>query len=414
MTNHRVLVLSLIFPPDGVSSAQLLGEIAEDLSVGKMEVEVVTTQPHYNVDESARNAQPIEWDWHRLTGRSVFKGIPVVHLRMPQKSGGSAGRIAQWLWFHVGSLLIIAKRRGKYDSILTISPPPTVAIVGGLAAKLTKARLVFCVWELYPEILVAMDVVKRGSGLHHALRLIERLTYQLADVIAVLQDPMAAGIAKEFPKYAHKLKTVPTFADVDFLKPVNRETKLRLETGFLTEQILFGYAGNLGASEDLKPVLEVASELGAHGFLICGDGTDRESLESNSAGQQNVHFTGQLPYERVPEIIGSCDVALVVLSPGVGHEALPSKVYRTMACGRPILAICDAGTPLAELVQAEEIGLVADPTDIGAIFDAATELAENENMRKEMALRARSLAVERFSRSAVTETYRSLLTGVNA
>lgn len=411
--SKRVLILSLIFPPDGVSSAQLLGEIAEDLDRDGIEVEVITTTPHYNIDSAAQAEQPMRWKWHRLSARSTFKGMPVLHLRMPAKSGGSIGRITQWIWFHLGSAVAIAGRRRKYHSILTISPPPTVAIVGGLAAKLTKARLVFCVWELYPEILVALNVVERSSLLHRALRVLEGATYRLADTVAVLHEPMREQIGHEFPQFEDKVHVVPTFADVDFLKPLSHCTNLRKECQLDEFSIVFGYAGNLGASEDLRPVLEAAELVPDAAFLVSGDGSERTALEELAGDRmlRNVVFTGQLPYARMPEVIGTCDVALVVLAPGLGHEALPSKAYRTMACGRPILAVCDSDTPLAHLVLDHGIGLVAPPEYPDQIAAAAQKLGSDAELRAAMGERARRVAVDQFSRDAVTSKYRDLLIG---
>lgn len=407
----RILILSLIFPPDGVSSAQLLGEIAEDLHLADNEVEVFTTSPHYNADEAALASQPITWSWHRLTGVSDYRGIRVTHLRMPPKSAGSVGRIFQWLWFHLGTAVLMPSRLRRLDSVLTISPPPTVAIVGGIAARISRARLVFCVWELYPEILVALDVVRRGSLLHRVLERLERTTYALSDVISVLHEPMREQVMEKYPEFADRIEVVPTFADVDFLRPLDRETALRSEVGIPADRIVVGYAGNLGVSEDLRPVLNAAAELPDVHFLICGDGSDRQGLEEvvGDLGLSNVDFTGQLPYQRVPEIIASCDIALVVLSTGVGSEALPSKVYRTMACGRPILAVCDDDTPLASLVRSESLGVVADPRSATSIANAIRVLAEDEGKRQAMSNAARTIAVEKFSRGAVTSRYEQLL-----
>ena len=50
----RVLIYSLVFPPDGVSTGQIMGELAVDLARLGHTVGVVTTQPHYNRDELAR------------------------------------------------------------------------------------------------------------------------------------------------------------------------------------------------------------------------------------------------------------------------------------------------------------------------------------------------------------------------
>lgn len=407
----RVLVLTLIFPPDGVSTAQLLGEIAEDLSGAGDEVSIVTTSPHYNHDAAASAEQPLRWRWHRLVADSTFKGMEVMHVRMPSKSGGSAGRIAQWVWFHVVSTVLMFGRRKTFDSVLTVSPPPTVALVASLFKRINGSRVVFAVWELYPEILVTLRVLRRGSPTHRVLQWLEKQTYEKVDAITVLHAPMLEAVIRVAPSAAEKTTIIPTFADTDFLSPADRMTALRDEYE-LGERFVVGYAGNLGTAEDLTPVFVAAEKLPEVVFLISGDGTERERLEKFVAerGLDNVVFTGQLPYARVPEITATADVCLVVLSPGVGGEALPSKVYRIMSCGRPVLAITEHMSPLGKLVHEGGVGLVAAPEEPNEIVAAIETLLTDDQARAAMREAARTLAVERFSRGAVTQQYRELLT----
>ena len=54
----HILVLSLVFPPDGVSTAVIVGEIATDLQTSGHQVTVVTTSPHYTRDAQAEARQP--------------------------------------------------------------------------------------------------------------------------------------------------------------------------------------------------------------------------------------------------------------------------------------------------------------------------------------------------------------------
>jgi colanic acid biosynthesis glycosyl transferase WcaI len=49
----NVLILSLFFTPDGVSTARIMAELAVDLERAGHDVSVITTQPHYNRDAEA-------------------------------------------------------------------------------------------------------------------------------------------------------------------------------------------------------------------------------------------------------------------------------------------------------------------------------------------------------------------------
>lgn len=410
----NILLLSLIFPPDGVSSAQLLGEIVDDLSKdGAMEVTVVTTSPHYNVDEKAQALQPITWAWHRLYGKSDFNGASVWHVFMPKKAESSIMRAIQWLWFHLCSLVLAASLCRKADVVLTVSPPPTITVVATLLKVLFRKPFVYVMWELYPQILVTLGYLNKDSWLHRVLIKLEKFTYKKANRIIALHEPMRIAVGQRVANALEKTTVIPTFADVDFLKPMSSDTSLRRKYN-LTEKFVVGYAGNLGPSEDLSIVLEAALQLPDVAFLICGDGTERKRLESYASENalKNVIFTGHLPYEMVPEITATADVSLVVLTEGVGEEALPSKVYKVMACGRPVLAVSGPQSPLSDLVTSLSVGRAVTDYSQNTLARAIEKMKAEPDHLVSMGVNARDAAIERFSRESVTRDYRELLLSV--
>ena len=411
----RVLLLSLIFPPDGVSTAQLLGELAVDLNEAGLHVEVLTTTPHYNVDAVAQAGQPLEAARLGLASRSSYNGIPVTHVAMPAKAAGRVARSLQWLWFHIASFLIAIKRRNDYDVILTVSPPLTIAVVAAALRKLTGKPFVFLVWELYPEILVRLDKLKRGSVMHKLLSRIEKFSYEQADSIGVLHEPMGEQVAAVVGE-SDKIVVLPTFADTDEMRPLPVEESMRSAYD-LEGKFVVGYAGNLGVSQDLAVVLQAAKLLAGKpeiAFVIAGDGTERARLEELAEELQlkNVMFLGQLPYLVVPELTATFDVGLVVLSEGVGAEALPSKTYKIMACGRPVLAVAEQASPLVELVLGERAGFCTPPGDAAALAKQIADCTEDQASVREAGDRAREVALNRFSRSVVTRQYVDLLQDV--
>lgn len=417
MLRPRLLILTLIFPPDGVSTSQLLGEIAQDLHSTEFQVSVLTTSPHYNVDHEAQRSQPISWNWHRLTGTSEFHGIRVTHIRMTKKASSRVARATQWAWFHIASLIVGASRRRGIDVILTVSPPPTIALVAWLLNKLSGSPFVFGVWELYPEILVKLGKLKSGSILHRLLQVVERQTYRGADAITVLHFPMKAAVISALPSVAQKVRTIPTFADTEFLRPIADSSSFREAYG-LDDKFVVGYAGNLGVSQDLTSLMRAAKLLKQDTsivFLIAGDGSEKTRLEdmAEENGLLNVVFTGHLPYSLVPEITAACDLCVVTLAKDVSDEALPSKVYRVMACGKPILAITSQPSPLSELVTTFDIGVVASPDDPSMLVEVITSSRVSKGL-EDAGCRARQLAVEKFSRKVVMESYREIIRSVLA
>src|SRR5687767_6475473 len=102
----RVLVLTLVFPPDGVSTAVIFGEVSADLKRAGHDVIVITTTPHYNRDQAAETRQPLSRVWSGLLYRSDYHGIPVLHVAMPRKTASVGRRLLAWAQFHVLSLVV--------------------------------------------------------------------------------------------------------------------------------------------------------------------------------------------------------------------------------------------------------------------------------------------------------------------
>src|SRR6185503_10069079 len=84
----RILLHTLVFPPDGVSTSTLLSELAQDLQFKGHQITVLTTLPHYNRDLDAEAKQPLEPRLGGLYSISEHYGMRVIHTWMPRKGQG--------------------------------------------------------------------------------------------------------------------------------------------------------------------------------------------------------------------------------------------------------------------------------------------------------------------------------------
>jgi len=84
-------------------------------------------------------------------------------------------------------------------------------------------------------------------------------------------------------------------------------------------------------------------------------------------------------------------------------------VYRTMACGKPILAIADSRSSLATFVQDHQVGYVTDPNSAEALAELVQHASHSPREVVEVGNGARRLAVSQFSRLAVTTRFAELL-----
>ena len=134
---RNVVILSLIFSPDNVSTAQIMAGLAEDLKKGGCGVKVVSTTPHFHRDPSLEAEQPLRWAFWPFVKKSDYHGVRVYHVPMPDKSIWPPLRLLSWIWFHivstfvclfVGKIDVLIPRGGK-GLIRSVTENATVPVI---------------------------------------------------------------------------------------------------------------------------------------------------------------------------------------------------------------------------------------------------------------------------------------------
>lgn len=407
----RVLFLAPVFPPDGVSSAQLMGELAVDLRDAGHDVHVITTRPHYNRDLAAEEEQRLESSWPGLLWRSRFLGIPVIHTRSGARRGGIVSRLGGWASFHLLGFIAALRSVPSPDVVFVPSPLLTIGAIGGIIGRLRSAELIYNVQELYPDLAVEMGML-RNPVLVAVLRRLERHVYDRSARVTVIGRSMEERLLeKGVPR--EKVQFIPNFVDLDHLRPVPRDNDF--SRGYhLRDRFIVSYAGNIGFAQRLDVLLDAAHLLRRDPTIlvaIIGDGVAASSLREIAAARrlENVVFIRHQPYETVPEIYAASDLSVVPLLETVTGSALPSKVLRIMACGAPIVAMCAPNSELAEVVRTAGSGEVVGDPSAQTLAELIISLRNDPRRRRRMGEAGRRYVAERYARHVVTGRYARLV-----
>jgi len=89
-------------------------------------------------------------------------------------------------------------------------------------------------------------------------------------------------------------------------------------------------------------------------------------------------------------------VQVLTLNPKATNLSLPSKVFKIMASGRPILAAARGESDLCRLLQKADCGICVDPDDPMGFSRALRLLASNSWDLERMGKNARRYLVEHF------------------
>ncbi len=410
----NILLLTLVFPPDSVSTAQIMGDLACDLRSCGHSVTVLTTTPHYNRDLEEEAKQPLANCWGPLLRRSDFRGIPVYHTIMPRKSSSVFLRLLAWAGFHKLSTFVGIVIVPKPDIIIAPSPPLTIGLSAWLIGLFRRAPYIYNVQEIYPDIAIGLGALSNPSVIR-LLFALERFVYKKAAKVTVIAPRMRQNLlAKGVPE--EKVEVIPNFVDIDGLLPLPKDNVFsRMHS--VHDKFTVSYAGNLGVAQGLDSFIEAADILrheSAIRFMMMGDGTKREALRRRveTLGLENFIFLPHQPYSLVPQIYAASDISLVPQAAETGFDAVPSKVYRIMACSRPVIAVTDPSSDLARLINDARCGVLIPPGSAVKLADAILWAYRNQGKLLSLGEAGRLHVVQYYARKAVTNRYEELARSV--
>ncbi len=343
----RVLIHSLIFSPDGVSTAYLYNDIALRLQERGYDVVVLTTTPHFNIVPEQVEKQPMRWKVWGFCKVSKFNGMNVLHV--PQKKFKSTLlRLVGFVYWHIVSF-IIGLTIKHVDLILSPSPPLTVGWMNLGLAKLKRCKVVYNVQEIYPDILK----LKGGVTLKF-LRWMEHKVYNGSDAVTTIDKVFYDTIVPRF-KDQSKLHIIPNFVDTELYHQVVWEGKLD-ETLFPNnDSIKLLYAGNIGHAQSWEPLIALAEktrDLNVE-YVVIGEGAKRGYVEEEiqKRGLEKLHLLPYQPRELMPTILSYSDASFIFMAPEMDGDGFPSKVYTIMACERSLLVLSGENTPIINFLQ---------------------------------------------------------------
>jgi colanic acid biosynthesis glycosyl transferase WcaI len=400
----RVLMLTPYYAPDLGPAAPLFTMLSGELARLGHQVTVIAAVPHYPSGQV-----PAEYRGMRIR-RSTEEGVLVVRVPVPStRRSDLRQRLAQYLSYQVLATWVGLKLR--FDVVLAANPALWVGLPFACLAVLQCKPAIFSVHDVYPDVGVRLGVFRHRAVIAAVARL-ERFCLDHAVAVRILSESFRPGL-RGLGVPDDKMVLIHDWVDTDLIRPLPRQNDFARECG-LTDQFVVLYAGNIGLSQGLEHVLVAARLLDDCPnlqFVFVGDGSGRERLKADAqqSGLKNVQFLPFQPRARLPEVLATADISLVVLQQGIGGGSLPSKTFSILASGRPVLASVDEGSETWELVQRAEAGLCVPPANPVRLADAILTLRQDEGLRQRLGQNGRAWAEQHHSPGAAAERFESLM-----
>ena len=407
----KILIHSLIFSPDGVSTAYLYNDIALAFKKAGYDVVVLSTTPHFNVVTEQMEKQPMKWGIWGLYKKSLFEGIPVYHV--PQKKFKSTLlRLIGFVYWHIVSFFVGLTIK-NVDVIVSPSPPLTIGRLNNWLGRLKGCKVVYNVQEIYPDILNKPET----NIVHRYLRGMEKRVYNNSTAVTTIDQVFYDTIVDRFNDRS-KLHIIPNFVDTELyhkgVSTIGLDNKLFPEN----DSIKLLYAGNIGFAQDWEPLVRLAEktrDLNIEYFLI-GMGVKKKWVEEQKAVRclDKLHILDYQPRHLMPAILAYSDLQYIFMTPEQEGMGFPSKVYTIMACARPLLVCSGDNTPIVNFLKPVGCAKLVTNHDLEQKTDEIAQWLSTITREKlrDMGIKGEAVIKQSYTKDKVTKQYVELVNSI--
>lgn len=411
--SKKILIHSIVFSPDGVSTAYLYNDIALKFKDAGFEVAILTTTPHYNVVESELRKQPLKRKAFGLYFESDFNGIKVKHVYQKKYKSTILRMLGFFYWHLVSFILGLLEK--KIDVILSPSPPLTIGFLNILIGKIKRAKVIYNVQEIYPDLLIEEGGLKSKS-ITSFLKWMEKFVYNKSDAVTTIDQIFYDTITPRFQN-KDKLHIIPNFVDTDIYKPLPLDTISLDESLFpRTESLKVMYAGNIGHAQDWAPLVMLAEEFRSESieFFVIGEGAMKEYLEKEKVSKnlEKLHMIPYQPRELMPSLLAYADLQFIFMAPHTEGHGFPSKVYTIMACAKPLLVCSGENTPIINFLNDKDCAYLITERNIDDKVHEMVQILKNYDWGalKKMGEQGYAHIANNYSKDSVTKEYVGIAT----
>jgi glycosyltransferase involved in cell wall biosynthesis len=387
----RVVFFNRSYWPDFGATGQLLTELTQDLARNHGSQVTVVAGGGKRTFVSRERHEGIEILRAKETGLSRRRSV---------------GRFANYLSYFFSAFLA-SFRIGRPDVVVALTDPPIIGLVGWAAARRTGARFVFLCQDIFPEVATLLEDF-RSERVNWVLTRVNRFLVRRADRVIALGETMKRRLVEGKGADPGKIAVIHNWADSGLLAPGPKDNPFSREHG-LNDRFVVLHAGNIGLSQNLDAVLEVAAALPEIQFVFIGDGVRKKALQEQAESRSlaNVRFFPYQPRERMGETYATADVFLVSLKKGLAGYIVPSKLYGILAAGRPYVAAVEEDSEVAAITRERECGVLVSPGDVGGMIHEIGRLYRDRELARRLGENARRASGE-FDREKQVRAYHDL------
>jgi glycosyltransferase involved in cell wall biosynthesis len=339
-------IISELFYPDEVSTAQILTDIALK-KLDKSEVNILCGPAGYEKYYSSQK-------------KVLDSRIKIFRVGLPSLDKNKLfQRALRLILLTIKMSWFILFKVQKNDHVLITTNPTFLLIAVSLIKNLKGFYLEILVHDVFPENLVPAGLIKKDGFQFKFLSRIYNNSYRNADRIIVLGEDMKMLFQQKISNKNIKIDVIPNWSDNDIspLHDFNISEYLGID---VNNKIVIGFAGNLGRLQGVLEFIDLFSKSGNLNIvlIIIGDGALKFPLIDKLKNENilNVYYLGPKGRNEQIFFLNACHIGLVTLINGMSGLGVPSKTYNLMAAAKPILYFGDQNSEIDKYIKKFDCG----------------------------------------------------------
>lgn len=389
----RVLFLYLFFP-DMTKSSDMYIDIVKEFAKRGDEVTVVAPSV---------NGAP--------TKLSMIDNIEVLRVKTNKLLNVNPIKkaVATMLLPHQFERAINRHLNGRYDLIVTSTPPITFST---LAAKLSKrwgSQVYLILRDIFPQNAMDLQMIPHPLIFKY-FRSVEKKLYRISDHIGCMSQGNIDYLKLHNPEVElKKLHLLPNWSPSDPINTSNRD--FIRERYAIQDKFVAIFGGNIGKPQRIENLVELAQRVLKYPdvrILFIGEGAEFDNLVSmvSKRNLTNVIIKSSIHRDDFDQLTAACDIGLISLDQRFTIPNIPSKSVTYLNAGIPILASVDINTDYGYLLQEEmKAGLWAPAGNHDELFERFEQLYLNKELRDQLGSNGKNYLLENLT---VEDTYNTI------
>ena len=406
----RILILSLVYPPEHAPAGIMVAELAHELARAGHAVTVLTGFPSHPTGRLFPG-----WKAKLLSREQPeesFTLLRCLHSFVPRF--GALGKMWYHFTFAVSSFWA-GLWAGRFDVVVLQSTPAFCGPAAILLAWIKKAKTFYWVHDIHPESAINAGLLKEGA-LSTVMKATDSWVCRRANLVATMTDDMREVLlARGLP--AEHVIVQRHWLDEDRIQP-SGPNGWREKHGISPAVFVALHAGTIGYVSGALVIVEAAKVSAQRPgilFLFVGDGPLKAELQEKAKeyGLTNVRFLPFQSEEDLSSMLASADVGLVTLKAQSAATSIPSKMHGYTSAGRPVIASVAPGSAVARFIHVGGFGWAVPPADPEALAGAVLQAAADAGECRRRGQKAREFFVSEFGRRVVVNGFRQKLEGLH-